>query len=717
MNTKAIFKTLPKNLQEILTNNGITDLYPPQAKAIEQGLLTDKNMILAMPTASGKTLLAELVMLETILTKKGNCLYIVPLRALASEKYDEFKERYEKIGIKIGIATSDFDHSNPSLAKNDILIATAEKVDSLLRQNSSWLGSKLACVISDEIHYIGDPHRGPTLETVLTRLISLNDNLKIVGLSATIANADQIANWLNANLVISSWRPVVLKEGVYCQGKIKFADGTSKELDAQHLKRVNDDISALAIDCVYEKGQTLVFVNTRRSAQAEARRISKDLSAFLTPKDRTQLASLAQELTKSSAEVTKVSKQLSEYTKCGVAFHHAGLHHNHRKLIEENFRKNIIKVICATPTLAVGVNLPSRRTIIRGLYRYASGLGMKPISVMEYKQMSGRAGRPKYDKFGESILYARNKQEQSELFNDFIFADSEPIHSHLGNESALRVHLLASIVTGFISSINTAFDFIHKTFFYYEQKYYDLTEIVLEIIAFLTRQEMIQQKKDKLLPTAFGSRISRLYIDPITAVIIRDCFKGTERMFTPLTLLYLICCVPDMFTLSVNKSDLEKIIPYIDSHKDEFQLPLPLSEDFNSHLARIKTVWMISQWINEEKEESICDFFGTGPGDIYRFMDTAEWLLYSTIELAKLFKIPGTKPLINLRTQLKYGVKSELLELVNLKGIGRIRARNLFNNGYKTISNLKTVSVEKLQEVPNVGKEIALNIKKQVDEF
>ncbi len=713
MDTKKIFSSLPENLREILKLGGIDNLYPPQAEAINCGLLENKNMILSMPTASGKTLLAELVMLKTILAKKGNCLYIVPLRALASEKYEEFKEKYSSVGIKTGIATGDFDYISSSLIQNDILIATAEKVDSLLRQRPEWLCSRLGCVVVDEIHYIGDPSRGATLETVITRLLMINSKIKLLGLSATIANAKVLADWLKAELVKSTWRPVTLKEGVYCNGEVTFADGTIRPVTS----KIKDEIAALAIDCIKDKGQVLVFVNTRRSAQAEARRISKEMRHILTNEERIALRNLAVEVSNTGGEATKLSKQLSEYLQDGVVFHHAGLHQAHRKLVEENFKKNIIKVICATPTLAVGVNLPSRRTIIRGLYRYVSGAGMKPVSVMEYKQMSGRAGRPKYDKFGEAILYSKNKQEQGDLFTNFIFADTEPIQSHLGNESALRVHLLASIVTGFISSVKTAFEFISKTFFSHLEKHYDLSDIVIELLDFLEREGMIKNKDGKLLPTAFGTRISRLYIDPISAVIIRDCLKDKDMQIHPLTILYLITSVPDMFTLAFNKSDIEKVVPFANMHSADFELPLPLSADYTSHLAKIKTIFMITRWMEEEKEELVCEFFGVGPGDIHRFMDTADWLLYSTIEIAKLFKVPGLKPLHDLRTQVRYGIKTELIELVNLKGVGRMRARNLFSKGYHSIKQLKDAPISKLQKVPNIGKEIASSIKKQVDKL
>ncbi|MFH1062126.1 MAG: DEAD/DEAH box helicase [Candidatus Omnitrophota bacterium] len=705
---------LPDNLKQVLIRNNITSLYLPQIQAIENGLLDKQNIVLAMPTASGKTLMAELVMLKTILSKKGNCLYIVPLRALASEKYEEFTRKYTDLGLKIGIATGDFDYASAALTDNDILIATAEKVDSLLRQIPDLLCAKLGCVVIDEIHYIGDAHRGPTLETVITRLQSTNPKLKIVGLSATIANAQDIADWLKAKLVSSLWRPVDLKEGVYCQGIVKFADGTSKTIS---LEQTDDEMAAMAIDCVKDKGQALVFVSTRRSAQAEARRISKQMRSVLTNEERLSLNELAKQADKLSPEITSLGKQLCDCLKDGVVFHHAGLNPGHRKLIEDNFKKNIIKVICATPTLAVGVNLPARRVIIRGLYRYVSGAGMKPVSVMEYKQMSGRAGRPQYDDFGEAIIFAKSKKEQGDMFSNFIFADPEPIYSHLGNESALRVHLLASIATGFITSTETAFEFINKTFFSRQNKLYDLSEMIIEIISFLETENMVSIKDLQITATNFGQRISRLYIDPMSAVLIRDCLQSMDSPINPLSALYLICSVPDMMNLSLTKADMEKVVPYADLHNALFELPVEFSGDYTSHLKKIKTVWMISQWIEEEKEDVLCNFFGTGPGDIHRFMDTADWMLYSTIELAKLFKIPKTKALDDLRTQVRYGIKQELLEIIQLKGIGRTRARNLFDKGFKTIADLSKAPLASLQKVATIGKEIAQSIKQQTDKL
>ncbi|GAI01248.1 unnamed protein product, partial [marine sediment metagenome] len=219
---------LPEQIASVLEKSGITTLYPPQLDAIKKGALDGKNLVLAIPTASGKTLVAEFCMVKSVLGQGGKCLYIVPLRALASEKYEEFKEKYGPLGVKVGISTGDFDAVDPRLAHYDILIATSEKVDSLLRHRAKWLADVISVVVLDEVHLIDDPGRGPTLEVLTARLRQVNPEIQTLALSATVKNAEEIAEWLGAELVKSEWRPVPLKKGVYYREKIKFDDGSKR---------------------------------------------------------------------------------------------------------------------------------------------------------------------------------------------------------------------------------------------------------------------------------------------------------------------------------------------------------------------------------------------------------------------------------------------------------------------------------------------------------
>src|SRR3989338_10703697 len=219
MELKAIKNRIPSELYDILEKE-ITDLRPAQEKSIKKGLLEGKSLLVCTPTASGKTLIAELASLKGIIENKGKAIYIVPLKALASEKYREFKRRYDKVA-KIALSIWDVDSSDSYLAEYDLIFCTSEKLDSLIRHHSPWL-SNVKTVIIDEIHLLNDTERGPTLEILLTILKQLLKNVQIIGLSATIGNAEELAEWLNADLVVDDWRPVKLHNGIYMDGKVEF---------------------------------------------------------------------------------------------------------------------------------------------------------------------------------------------------------------------------------------------------------------------------------------------------------------------------------------------------------------------------------------------------------------------------------------------------------------------------------------------------------------
>ena len=219
MELKTIKGRIPSELYDILEKE-ITKLRPAQEKSIKKGLLDGKNLLVCTPTASGKTLIAELASLKGIIENKGKAVYIVPLKALASEKYREFKRRYDKVA-KIALSIGDTDSPDPYLAEYDLIVTTSEKLDSLIRHHSPWL-SGIKTVVVDEIHLLNDTQRGPTLEILLTILKQLLKNAQIIGLSATIGNAEELAEWLNADLVVDDWRPVKLHKGIYMDGKVEF---------------------------------------------------------------------------------------------------------------------------------------------------------------------------------------------------------------------------------------------------------------------------------------------------------------------------------------------------------------------------------------------------------------------------------------------------------------------------------------------------------------
>ena len=337
---------------EVLKDNGIKELRPPQKKVVEKGLLNkEKNFLICIPTASGKTLIGEMALINHLLdenktptNKKG--LFIVPLKALASEKYEEFKKKYEKYGLKVALSIGDYDEKE-DLSSYDIIITTAEKLDSLMRHEIDWLND-VSVAIVDEIHLINDEKRGGTLEVLLTKLKNLD--VQIIGLSATIGNPEELAEWLNAELVIDNWRPVELRKGIFFQNKIMYLNGECKELpDFSNNQMLN-----LVLDCVKEGGCCLVFCNSKNGAVNEAKKLN--LKKYLSNSEKYELQKLRDEILSILDPPTETCKTLAECVEKGVAFHHAGLTYEHRRIVEEGFRNKLIKVICCTPTLCLNAN-------------------------------------------------------------------------------------------------------------------------------------------------------------------------------------------------------------------------------------------------------------------------------------------------------------------------------------------------------------------------
>ncbi|MEE9174177.1 MAG: DEAD/DEAH box helicase, partial [Thermoplasmata archaeon] len=331
-------------VQRIIESQGITELYPPQEEAIGPAL-AGENLVLAIPTASGKSLVAYLALLKSVLNG-GKALYIVPLRALATEKYEDLKA-FEELGIRVALSMGDYDSDEPTLVSYDIIIATSEKADSLLRHRTHWL-KQLSVVVADEIHLINDPGRGPTLEVTLAKLRQVNPRAQVIALSATIANSAELAGWLEARHVTSEWRPVPLMEGVFFDGGITFADLSHRLLDPE-----GEDIPSLVRDTLRDGGQALVFVNTRRSTETLARKLRPTAKPYLSHEEVGLLSRTAESMEGREEEPTSLGGRLAADIKAGTAFHHAGLTNRQRKVVEDLFRGHTLRVIVATPTLCL----------------------------------------------------------------------------------------------------------------------------------------------------------------------------------------------------------------------------------------------------------------------------------------------------------------------------------------------------------------------------
>jgi len=714
---------IPDQAKQIITATGITQLYPPQEEAIQAGALNGKNLILASPTASGKTLIAELCALKHIIEKNGKTLYLTPLRALANEKYQEF-QKYQKIKkpngnpIRIGITTGDYDSSDPWLEHYDIIITTNEKADSLLRHRTKWI-NETTLIIADEIHLLNDSERGPTLEVVLARLKQINPQAQLLALSATVKNAQEAAEWLKANSITTTWRPVTLREGVLNQNEIQFKDGGAQRIE-QHT--ANPAIN-LAVHTIKTGGQALIFTATRKMAVSLATKASTEIDKLLSKPLKRSLNKLAEE-TLTTGERTRINELLAHLIQKGTAFHHAGLAGAHRRLIENAFREGKIKTLTATPTLAFGVNLPARMVVVQDYRRYEPGYGWYPITVLEYKQMAGRAGRPKYDKTGEAILIAKTEDERDYLIDSYVLAEPERIWSKLAVERILRGHVLATIASDFAHTEQGIYDFFGQTFYAYQYDPKAIKSVIIKILKFLHDEKMIEASEANIYATRFGRRVSELYIDPVSGVIIRDALQKRPPPSTDISYFQVIAHTPDMFPrLRPFPSEMEELSLFVDQHRSEWAFPVPEQwEDniaYEEFLTEAKTAWTLRAWIEETTEDNMIEKFKVQPGDLYRVIESARWLLYASHELARLFNIPKNvlADLNVIIERIEKGVRPELLPLVQLEGIGRVRARILHNAGLKTLDDLRKSSLDQLTGLPLIGPKVAKRVKDQVGGF
>ena len=697
---------LPKPAIDFLLSEGFSKLYPPQADCVDAGLLDGKSILVSAPTASGKTLTATLAMISYLSKNNGKVIYLSPLRALAAEKFTEFK-KLEKVDlgkkIKVGISTGDFENVEKNLEKNNVLILTNEKMDSIIRHSAEWI-DEIGLIIADEIHLIGDETRGPTLEMILTKLKLLASKPQIVGLSATITNSDELANWLGCILVKNDWRPVPLSEGVYDAGQVIMSDGKKFDVEPS-LRGIPID---LGVQSVKDGGQSLVFAETRTRSKALATKAADIISQLLEKKETDELEKISKKILTNN-EHTELVKTLAILIKKGVAFHHAGLNQNCRQTIETEFRKGTIKLLSSTPTLAAGVNLPARRVVISNINRYNAKVGgNRPISILEYKQLCGRAGRPQYDNYGESIIVGNGNSE--DLMEYYINGEPEPIVSKITDDKSLRTHVLSVIVTTPGIKKEDILDFFLQTLGGLQSRKATIKFAIDISLRFLTNAFLIIKKGERYAATEFGKKTSMLYIDPLTATYFRDAIENVskEKKHT-FGFLHLISSCEEFFPkFSLRQKDYETASLMITNHSSELLAPISEYDCSRSLLA-------LQSWITESSELALSDNLGIESGDMHRMVETADWLSYCLREISKhVERVDLLDELENLRRRIIYGIREELLDLVKVKGIGRIRARTLYKHGIKTLDDLAKIPVNKLSEIDKIGSTLADNIKSEL---
>ncbi len=479
----------------------------------------------------------------------------------------------------------------------------------------------------------------------------------------------------------------------------------------------------IALDTLKIGKQALIFVNTKKSAEKTAEEVSKKIKT-----ENDALKALADDALNVLSRPTKQCERLAFCLKKGIAFHHAGLTQQQKTIIEDNFRSGAVKIICSTPTLAYGVDTPAYRSIIKDLKRYTVH-GLAWIPVLDYMQMSGRAGRPNYDNEGQSIAIALTNSEKEKIEEKYLNGDPEDIYSKLAVEPVLRTYVLSLIAANFATSKKQLFDFFDKTF--YAHQFKDLRRLhatISKVLDMLDEWEFIMRSGDdfasademddeKLKPTLIGKRIAELYIDPLTANFIIKCMQNaSDKKIESFSFLQMVAHtleIRPMLKVGIREYDKvqESMLRFSSLLlENEPSMYEPEYEDF---LNSVKTALMLNHWISEQDEEFLLEEYNIRPGELRMKLEITDWLLYAAEEISRIMHYQSLiKEIVKLRLRLKYGVKEELLPLVRLENIGRARARLLFRNRIRDIKDLKNADLSTLIKL--LGEKVALGVKKQL---
>ena len=682
--------TIPKDIKKIINTcyPYIEEFNPAQKAVIESGYLENKkNTVIAIPTASGKTVLGVLAMLKTIL-EGGKAVYAAPLISIQNEKVKEFK-KFEEFDIKVGR------HPRSS----DLSVMVFESFDAITQFSWNVLRD-VDTLIIDEFHMIGEYSRGPTLECAIARAKKINPNMRIIALSATLENMNEIEGWLDANVIEHDYRPVPLNKEV---------------LDAEmfNTKNKNDIITKIVEKAMTENSQVLSFVSTRRFTESLATYISNKLKKKINTEDKKRFEEVSKKILnvpeKKGSKPTSTCIKLAEACENGAAFHHAGLFNEQKEIIEEEFRAGNILMISATPSLMYGVNLPSKYVAIRDYTRWTS-MGPQNIPVFDYLQMSGRAGRPQYDDVGYSYLIAKTMEESLNLEETYINGQVEPTNSKLiENKDSMLKQIIIQVASTLSKTPDELNDFFQTTFYGYQMKnnpsigFFAADALNYEIqssIEFLLQNGILMATPEGLKTTEFGNLIAKSNYAVKTAVKIKEYANNLNEL-NPYELIYQLTQTSDLPLISFKGRKSKD--PVYEKLTNLGILALDIGNPEATCVSLI-------EWINERTEYQIENAYHVYSASTRRAAYEASLLVrFAKDTLEFLGKYNFSRDLDILSGRLYYGVKEDILPLVlGVKRLGRKRARNvvdIFGD------DLRPVSEKELQKIDGVGPKLAEKIK------
>jgi helicase len=709
--------SLPDTLLDIWAQQQGEFLLPVQEVAVQRyGLFEGRSLVISSPTSSGKTFVGEMAAMRATFAGK-RVLYLTPLRALAEEKYQTFLTRYGAYGVKVVVATRDRREFDRDIEQGDFHLAVLvyEKLSQLLVRHPHLLRS-VALVVVDELQMLGDPERGPGLELSLAKLLGSTPRPQLLGLSAVLREAQQVADWLEADLLFQDDRPVELYRGVLLGDRFRYKAYNSGEEGEERWAAVDSEdpreILFANVKHLVSKGeQVLVFLKGKRDTVQCTLALAE---ALALPPAHDALVALE------PLEETALKAQLRAAFTGGVAFHHADLTPDERAVVETYYRNGGLRVIACTTTLAFGVNLPATSVFIEAVKwdtdpRTGAALEV-PISWAEYENISGRAGRLGFqEEFGRSILIATNQFQADLLWRSYVMGEQEQFTPAPGQEGlADRVlNLIASKVCINQDELQAFFGLTYLGF----QQRGRVAPLMAEVesaVEALKRTQLVTQSDDgRLEATTLGEVAARKGIRAATAVKLARFFETARGRVVPeLELFYLLSLTDEGKKMNLPLSVTEhrsrvyesKISEHVQEGGEEpgeelgrllNSRMLPTSQETRS----AKLALLLLGWTKGEDLSGLESRYQCYAGTIMTLSDEVSWLVDAATEVAEVMGWTPATQLADLAERVRFGVDSSGLTLAraHLPGLSREDIKTLVAAGFDSPAALRSASPEVLE--------------------
>lgn len=701
-----------KAILQILESSGLEKFTTVQQKAIEGGLCNGKSLVIAAPTSSGKTTIAEIAAVNGALEGKKT-VYLVTHKALAEEKFGYFKNTYDSESEKwfgVSIATGDRSEGDWN---DGILVATYEKYLALISSSNSYSITNRV-VVADEIQIIDDSSRGADVEILLS-IIRRQKPSQIIALSATAPNVDEIAGWLTCAHIIVSHRDVPLRQEVWSDKKRHYNYlGTEDFFEENGGDLYSEDTLQVVQNLLREGlGPILVFTMTKREATEMAQKFS------LSRQQDAKSYKFAKQL-ELFAEPTGTTETLKGTTERKVAFHSADLSFAERSVVEKALRDRELDVVFSTPTLAAGVNFPIRTVLFNSFSRFWVP-GEPWISKSEYLNMSGRAGRLGLDEEGLSILIPHSKAEAYKA-KEYLSPNISPLQSKLLNKS-IRKSILSLIASKLCKSEIDLNHFYSETFWWHQHLEHNpkileqIPTLVSKSIEWLCENRLISGGNQKLVPTPLGKAISSTGLLPSTGVALLEIIINNEHSFTDdkfeLPLIHAICSSDEF-----SEENGQRFLPFARNNSPEHtawtmlqSVPLFHSPDSVDNYDKVtNATYGVYRWSKGVSERQLRNEMPPiSYGQLHVLSSDVAWIVEG---MSKILSTPGVCPNNTLSTKLhilsekiRYGVVDEAIDIMkasqlhDVPGLGRQRAMALVAKGIYEPNTIVNTTLEKLKDI------------------